>query len=172
MSVFSVAVKYGQGESKDLILVQGIPVSEINQLLRSAFNLSDKDVVGLYDSLEDKSFPISLLSIAPQYFATRPKSAPAYSIMTYDGLCPPPPEHLQEQKGIDVKVLDVLKQQFLLRAGKENYIDSQAFLAIFSNVYQDRECKYIEISRHHFCFILFTNTFNYIRYCERTLQYI
>jgi hypothetical protein len=53
---------------RSLVVYHAIPTQEVSQLLRSAFQIAST-IVGLKDVARQISYPLSLVSMAPGYFA-------------------------------------------------------------------------------------------------------
>ena len=69
------------GIVKTVVVAPSIGVDEINQLVRAAFSLPAHDIVGLCDTQQRVTFPLSLCCTAPQYFSNRPSSSPPYELV-------------------------------------------------------------------------------------------
>ena len=76
---FLAGFSYG-GLTKKIILYRGISVDEVQEVLRSAFNI-EEDVTGFLDEKQTSVFPLSLVSDAPSYFAQRFSSGDILAIV-------------------------------------------------------------------------------------------
>jgi hypothetical protein len=53
---------------RSLVVYHAIPTQEVSQLLQSAFQIAST-ILGLKDATRQITYPLSLLSMAPGYFA-------------------------------------------------------------------------------------------------------
>ncbi len=81
MTEFQLISISHSGVVKTIVVAPSISVDEINQLVRASFSLGAHDIVGLCDTQQRVTFPLSLCCTAPQYFSNRPSSSPPYELV-------------------------------------------------------------------------------------------